>query len=304
MSLDDELRRRLQEAADRAGAGADPATITQQVAKQTAVGARPPLRLLGAIGAAGLVAGGVLGFTALKPDDSNAVATQIQVQQYSLYDCPGGAAAGIAYPGDRVYVTGRNEAGDWLELRDPRQQATSRWVPADAVDPDVVAGVPVRSCTQDVSLLAEGATTTTETTTTSTVPETTTTVPATTVPATVPPIRNQPPVIGNGTATPNIIAGLTECGPSASSFAVSVTDPTGVASVRTDWSMPNWSGEQTAGSVLLVPSGNVYSGSIGPNNNPSGSGAFVTITVTATDSQGLKSIRVFTKSLFVDYCLF
>ena len=96
MSLDDELRRRLQQAADQAGAGTDSAALAQQVTTRAAAGARPPLRLLGAIGAVGLVAGGVLGYTALQPEDAAgaAPATRIEVQQYSLYDCPGGSPVG------------------------------------------------------------------------------------------------------------------------------------------------------------------------------------------------------------------
>ena len=61
MSTDDELRRRLQQAADLAGAGTDPASLTQQVMTKAAVGVRAPMRLLGAIGVAGFWAGATIG---------------------------------------------------------------------------------------------------------------------------------------------------------------------------------------------------------------------------------------------------
>ena len=147
MSLDDELRRRLQAAADEAGAGANPAAVTEAVATKAAAGARPPLRLIGGLGVAGVIVGGVIGFTALKPAErAVASAVIVQTQRYSLYDCPDGGLRGTALPGDRVFVTGRNEAGDWLELRDPRNQSNRAWVPAGAVDPDTVADVPVVPC--------------------------------------------------------------------------------------------------------------------------------------------------------------
>ncbi|MCY7299973.1 MAG: hypothetical protein LH616_12265, partial [Ilumatobacteraceae bacterium] len=129
MSLDDELRRRMQAAADQAGAGVNPGALAQTTAAKAVAGTRPSLRLIGGLGTAGVMLGGVIGFTALKPIESaGATAVIVETQRYSLYDCPDGGLRGTALPGDRVYVTGRNEAGDWLELRDPRNQSNRAWV--------------------------------------------------------------------------------------------------------------------------------------------------------------------------------
>ncbi|MCE9621945.1 MAG: hypothetical protein K8R99_06345 [Actinomycetia bacterium] len=137
-------------------------------------------RLLGGLGAAGLLVGGALGFTLLRPDDSGGSAATVDVQQYSLYDCPDGAATGSAYAGDRVFVIGRDESGGWYEIRDPRNQSSVVWVPTGAVNPDEVIDVPVHECAEPIELIVAGAETTT------TVLETTTTVGQTTVPGTTP----------------------------------------------------------------------------------------------------------------------
>lgn len=205
MSLDDELRRRMQAAADGAGAGANPSAVAQTVASQAAAGPRPSLRLIGGLGAAGVIVGGVIGFTALKPAESAGATTVIvETQRYSLYDCPDGGLRGTALPGDRVYVTGRNEAGNWLELRDPRNQSNRAWVPAGAVDPDAVVDVPVVQCNPAVELMASVATSSTtvvETTTTTAIPETTTTIAPNAVPTTVP-VTTKPTV--PATAPPTV----------------------------------------------------------------------------------------------------
>ena len=339
MSLDDELRRRLQAAADNAGAGANPAAVTDAVATKAAAGGRPPLRLIGGLGVAGVIVGGVIGFTALKPAESaGASEVIVQTQRYSLFDCPDGGLRGTALPGDRVFVTGRNEAGDWLELRDPRNQSNRAWVPAGAVDPDAVADVPVVPCNPAVAMVTGAATstststttsttvpeTTTTTTTTTTTPATATTIAATTVPGTtpvttkptvavtVPPTTpptvpptvppNQPPTVGTVIASPTTINGLSECGISTSTISVVVTDASGVASVRLDWSIPALKSPRT-GSLLLTPSGNTFSGAISPGNGDN-QDRYVALTITAIDAQGLTTVKQANKTLFVEYCLF
>jgi hypothetical protein len=153
-----------------------------------------PLKLLAGLGAIGLVVGGALGLTALKPADDNAgIGVTVDAQQYSLYDCPDGAPTGIAYPGDRVFVTGRDESGGWLEVRDPRNHGSTLWVPSAAVDPDEVIEVPVHDCTDEVELIAVEATTTTEV-----IDSTTTTTP----PTTQAPDTQKPVFLGQGSRSP------------------------------------------------------------------------------------------------------
>jgi len=298
MSFDDELRRRMQQAADAAGEGADPAAIAAEVATRAAKGGvRPPLRLLGALGVTGLLAGGALGFTAMSPDDpAPGPAVAIGTQQYSLFDCPDGAAIGTAYPGDRVYVVGRDDTGGWLEVRDPRHQSTHLWVPADAVDPDAVADVPVVPCNDPVTMQAAEA----ETTTSSAAPVETTTPPTTSAPK-----PNQAPVIGAPQAVPGTIAGEVGCGPPGSNsttITVTVTDDSGPPTVRVDWSLPKESGGTQTGSVMLTRTGTTYSGVITSQFNPPTS-RYMTITITATDAKGLSSVKSANKLVYVDVCL-
>ncbi|HQZ36124.1 MAG TPA: hypothetical protein PK020_16980 [Ilumatobacteraceae bacterium] len=293
MSVDDELRRRLQAAADQAGNGANAGAMTQAVATKAAAGPRPSLRLLGGLGVAGVIVGGVIGFTALKPAESaGAAAVIVDTQRYSLFDCPDGALRGSALPGDRVYVTGRNQAGDWLELRDPRNSSNRAWVPATAVDPDAVADVPVVPCKESVELIADTATSTStttsttipETTTTTTVPETTTTLAPTTVPVTTPittkptvpvtapptvpptvpptlPPDTQKPVLGQATTSKSEIwdvSGAPYCD-TTSIITINATDNVAVTSVQATWTgLPGSPKQFTKGA------GNTWTMTFGP----------------------------------------
>ena len=323
MSLDDELRRRLQAAADNAGAGANPAAVTDAVATKAAAGGRPPLRLIGGLGVAGVIVGGVIGFTALKPAESaGASEVIVQTQRYSLYDCPDGGLRGTALPGDRVFVTGRNEAGDWLELRDPRNQSNRAWVPAGAVDPDAVADVPVVPCNPAVAMVTGAATSTTtttsvpETTTTTTAPETTTTIAATTVPvttpvttkptvpATVPPTApptvpptipptipptlppdTQKPALGQATASKGSIYDTSWACDTTSVITVSAADNVGVSSVR-----GTWSGLPGSPKEFVKGKGNIWTMTFGPFSGL-GSGFIqaTQISIIARDAAGNQS---------------
>lgn len=290
MSLDDELRKRMQQAADRAGHGIDPSTLAR-AATSRATGGGMKQTLLGGLGVAGLVAGGVLGFTALAPsDDGNAgsVGATVDVSQYSLYDCPNGALSGQARPGDRVYVVGRDDSGEWLEIRDPRNQAVLRWLPAAAVDPDNVIDVPVHECSRPIEMVAgDGSTPTTG--------PTDTTAPA----------ANVPPVIAQAAASPSVIKGPGTCGTSTSTVSVVVTDAGGVASVRVNWSLTAEipPGSTQSGTVNLTRAGTTWSGNITVGENPVGADTYMTLTFVATDAQGLTTNLSANNVLLVEYCL-
>lgn len=73
-------------------------------------------RVLGGLGAAGLLVGGALGFTVLNPDDGGGGAATIDAHQYTMYDCSDGVSAGTPYGGDRVCVIGRDESGGWYRM--------------------------------------------------------------------------------------------------------------------------------------------------------------------------------------------
>lgn len=293
MSLDDELRRRLKDAADQAGAGVNPAALAQAAAT-TVPAAALPMKLLAGLGAVGLVVGGALGFTALKPadDDTAGFGATVEVQQYSLYDCPGGAPSGVAYPGDRVYITGRDESGGWLEVRDPRNQGSTLWVPSSAVDPDTVIDVPIRSCDEPIELIAVEATTTTttlvrDTTTTSATP---TTTPATT-PVTAPPTTQAPdtqkPVVSQGTRNPSEIYDVSYSANCAvqSAITVQVTDNVGVTQVRGTY------GAGLPGSPLVFThgAGNTWTATFGPFSLDGSYFQDVVISMVARDAAGNSS---------------
>lgn len=272
MSLDDELRRRLKDAADQAGAGANPAALTHAAAT-TVPAAVLPMKLLAGLGAVGLVVGGALGFTALKPaDDNTGFGATVEVQQYSLYDCPGGAPTGIAYPGDRVYVTGRDDSGGWLEVRDPRNQGSTLWVPSAAVDPDNVIDVPVHDCIEEVELIAVDATTTT-----TLVPETTTT---TTLPG-----DTQKPVLGKGTRTQAEIFDIKHLGGCSTQSVITVqaVDNVGVTRVTGTYEA------SLLGSPLTFVHGadNTWTATFGPFSSlASGYDQNVEISIVARDAAG------------------
>ncbi len=327
MSLDDELRRRLQAAADNAGAGANPAAVTDAVATKAAASGRPPLRLIGGLGVVGVIVGGVIGFTALKPAESaGASAVIVQTQRYSLYDCPDGGLRGTAFPGDRVFVTGRNEAGDWLELRDPRNQSNRAWVPAGAVDPDAVADVPVVPCNPAVAMVTGAATSTStstttttsttvpETTTTTTAPATATTIAATTVPVTTPittkptapvtvpptapptapptvpptlPPDTQKPTVGQALANPTIIYDASWSANCASQSVVSVSAADNVGVTSV---RGTWSGLPGSPKEFVKGKGNTWTMTFGPFSGL-GSGFIqaTQISIIARDAAGNQS---------------
>lgn len=297
MSLDDELRRRLQQAADQAGAGTDPAALTHQVTKQATVGARPPLRLLGAIGAVGLVAGGALGFTALQPSDDTAAAGPVvvveEIRRGGLYDCPDGAIVGDARPGDRLFAVGRTDDGGWLAVRAVDGGDIS-WLPAAALATDDNRELPAITCTETIAMNvgATDTTTTDTSTSTTTVETTTTTVPptTTTVPATVPPTA-PPPTLPPDTQQPSLQASsnLSEIfdskWPTCDNDAVLTafaSDNVGVTAVTA-----TWSGLQGSPKAFTKGAGNTWTTTFGPFGGlSSGYSELITITITARDAAG------------------
>jgi hypothetical protein len=78
--------------------------------------------------------------------------------------CPGTVEVGRLRGGDRVYLTGRDESGDWVELRSPVDQIERVWVRADVVEPDVVVDLAVVSCDVDeIAMAVQGVEATTTT---------------------------------------------------------------------------------------------------------------------------------------------
>ena len=231
-------------------------------------------RLLPVLGVAGLAVGGALGFTVLQPDDEESPAgVALELPQHSLYDCPGGTLISSAYAGDRVYVTGRDESGGWLEIRDPRNEYLVRWVQADSVDPDALVDVPVHECDQTLGTVPFDETSATSVATTD--------PPSATDPPTV---DDQPPVVSGGTRSPAEIFDPAVAGcDTVSTLTVQATDNVAVTQVSGSYAAG------LAGSPLafVKGSGSTWSATFGPFTALAEAySQDVVISVTARDAAG------------------
>lgn len=302
MSIDDEIRRRLQAAADRAGAGVSPGSLAfgarARAGRHTGGRLRGgrPWQLFAGLAVVGLGGGAALGLTVL--DGTDDAAAGVGGERYGLYDCPDGAVVGDASPGDRVYVTGRDEQGAWLRIRDPRDSAAERWVPAAAVDADDAAQpdtLEVVQCHQPIELVAATIAPA------DTVPPET--APQDTTAPTLPP--DSPPAIGQPTANPGAIYGVANCGPTTATITVDVVGSNRINRVRVSWSYPTEVGGISSGTVDLTVDGTTWSGPITvPINPPAGDdGQFVSISITARDVKGRTSVVSANSLLVVRYCL-
>lgn len=167
-------------------------------------------RLWIALGIGGAVAAGALG---VGLGYSGAVfggsrgAASLASGALTYYSCPATDAGGQFHHGDRVLVTGLDESGEWLQVRNPDNLDDRVWVLREYVDPDDELDLPVAGCTAEPGSFDQAAAPTTTSTPDTTLPEdpeegeegeegqdgdeaeepTTTTAPSTTVPTTAPP---------------------------------------------------------------------------------------------------------------------
>lgn len=167
-------------------------------------------RLWIALGIGGAVAAGALG---VGLGYSGAVfggsrgAASLASGALTYYSCPATDAGGQFHHGDRVLVTGLDESGEWLQVRNPDNLDDRVWVLREYVDPDDELDLPVAGCTAEPGSFDQAAAPTTTSTPDTTLPEepedgeegeegqdddeaeepTTTTAPPTTVPTTAPP---------------------------------------------------------------------------------------------------------------------
>lgn len=180
-------------------------------------------RLWIALGIGGAVAAGALG---VGLGYSGAVfggsrgAASLASGALTYYSCPATDAGGQFHHGDRVLVTGLDESGEWLQVRNPDNLDDRVWVLREYVDPDDELDLPVAGCTAEPGSFDQAAAPTTTSTPDTTLPEepedgeegeegqdgdeaeepTTTTAPSTTVPTTAPPTT--PPTTAPTTTQP------------------------------------------------------------------------------------------------------
>jgi hypothetical protein len=240
----------------------------------------------------GVVVGGGLYAAGVGTTDS----VEIALDTVPFSTCPDSEQIGDFHRGDRVLTTARDESGDWLQLRDPRNLDARVWVIARYVIPDdTTKDLPVATC-RPPGEIGSGPTTTTTTTTPSNSGTTPSTSGTTLAPDTT------PPTIGAGTASPALIytspcaSGST---PTTSQVSVPVTDAGGVASVTIAWTLANRSGQVTASLV----SGQ-YQGTVGPFPNPVATTLpkKTNLTITALDSFGNQSQSTANTILTVNAC--
>ena len=241
------------------------------------------LIVLAGIGGTALGASGVI---ASEPREVLSGYTAVLDDSAPAASCPGGPVIGRLSAGDRVLAVARSEESDYLGVRDPNDFARTLWferavVVVDAGQADVDS-LPVEACPVATVEVVEP-------------------VPGP-VPGPVPepgpapapgPGDTTPPALANANANPTTISmqGFPECGPTASTVSVHVTDAGGVSSVGATW---------TGGSAGLSRSGNTWSFSFS-EDTIGFTYTDYTITITATDSSGNAASAVVVVT--VEYCL-
>lgn len=191
------------------------------------------LAIGGGIGAG--AAGLALGYSGNGPFASAPSASVPAAGAVHYYLCPGEGDLGRLASGDRVYLTGTDESGDWVQLRAPGAAADRAWIERDHVDPDRDVDLPLASCSTEIAEFerADGTTTTTSTlpleepgegeepTTTTESPTTSTTRPSTTT--------TRPTPTTTSTTRPPSTTSTTRPSTTTSSTTTSTTAPPAVA---------------------------------------------------------------------------
>ena len=137
------------------------------------------LAVLGGAAGVGLLVGALLGVTGAV-SLLGETGTVADAANASYFDCPDGTAIGAFGRGDRVLITGRDDSGDWAEVRSPEAANARVWMRSRQVLADRdTTGLPVVGC--NVPVVAIFGDIPDETTTT-TVPGDTTTSTTTTIP--------------------------------------------------------------------------------------------------------------------------
>lgn len=109
-------------------------------------------------------AGVALGYSGNGPFSSTpAGSAPMSSQAAPYYLCPADGHLGRLSSGDRVYLTGIDESGVWVQLRAPGNPDDRVWVERRHVDPDRELELPTASCTSEMAEFerVDGTTTTT-----------------------------------------------------------------------------------------------------------------------------------------------
>jgi len=240
--------------------------------------------LLAVVLGAGAAVGAVLNIAGVVELTGGATDSIAAPATASYYDCPDGAALGVLGQGDRVFLTGRDDSGTWVEVRSPVSSETRVWMRARQVVPDGdTSGLTFRDCVVPVGVIAGEETTTTTSTTTTTIAPTTTTA--------------APPSVNASSEHSEIRShhGLGQCfvPPGTYQYATLITAQVsaaaGVSSVTMQWSSTVYN----RGPVAMNPSdGNTYTDTLGPYQIPEQTqfagdqSTPITVVVRVTDALG------------------
>ena len=240
---------------------------------------RGAIALTQALVVAVVVTGGVLG-VALQQGGvfgGGDETIEVALDAVPVTDCPDGSDVGDLHRGDRVFATGRDESGDWVEVRDPAGLSGRVWLRAQYLLPDAdLSALDVHECA-----VAEAAVTTTTGPTGSLPPNVTTTTKKG-APAPVPADTTAPTITGVS-ATPNEIweqdTASLHCGtkPRQATINASANDPSGVASLTASWAF---------GSVNQTKNIPAQFGPFPYLTVPDNTHPTITIAITARDTRG------------------
>jgi hypothetical protein len=255
---------------------------------------------------AALVVGVALGTTGVV--DLTADGPEVSAEEVVYYRCPGEGPLENLHGGDRVLATGRDDTGDWVEVRSPLDPDARVWVVASAVEPDdSLDGLPEVTCSWDGPDGLAAATTVPEApaTTEPGAPE----APATTEPpapgapppeTTIPDGATPPPGTPPDTSDP-FVGGIvaeprdiweTGCIDPISVVRASVgddRDPTPTVTLE-------WRVGTATGSTVMRQDGDLFDAEVGPFPpgtiaDPSVSSLPVRLVVTARDDAGNTTVR-------------
>ena len=220
--------------------------------------------------------------------------TVVALDAVNVTDCPAGAVLGQLHRGDRVFATGRDQDGDWIEIRDPAALANRIWIDAPYLVPDSdLARLPVHDCATTTTTPADAAPADPGATTTTTAGGSTGTTPGGggSTPPPAPSDTTGPTITGAAAVFPaiweaSVPAPATCAGgqPTKSIVSAAASDPSGIASVTMSWSV-----EATSGSKAMTSSNganfNTVLGTF-PQTTIAGASAPISVTITARDSVG------------------
>ncbi len=250
---------------------------------------------------AALVGGVALGATGAV--DLLADGPEISAGDVVYFRCPGEGPLDDLHGGDRVLATGRDDSGDWVEVRSPLDPDVRVWVAVDAVEPDdSFDELPTVTCSwTEPEGAAPSATTGPDTppsteppapgapTTTGTASPTETT-PGAPGPPTTPPDTSDP-FVGGIVAEPRDIWEIGCIDPTAVVRATVSDDRDATPTVTLEWQVGT-----ATGSTLMRQDGDLFNAEVGPFPpgtiaDPSISSLPVRLIVTARDDAGNTTVR-------------